>query len=55
MAVMASYVIFIAFSIGCGFSQSLSSLIACRALQGIGGAGLYSLTLVVMPEIAGES
>lgn len=34
-----SYVIFFAFSIGCGFAQSLNQLIACRALQGIGGSG----------------
>lgn len=39
-------------SLGCGFSRSLETLIACRAIQGIGGAGMYSLTLVVLPEIS---
>jgi MFS family permease len=42
---------FIAFSIGCGFAQSLNQLIALRALQGIVGSGLYSLTMVIFPEI----
>jgi MFS family permease len=45
-------VIFLAFSIGCGFSKSLNQLIACRALQGVGGSGLYSLTMVIFPEIS---
>ena len=51
-AYMAAFIIFFAFSIGCGFSQSLNQLIACRALQGVGGSGLYSLTLVIFPEIS---
>jgi MFS family permease len=45
-------VIFLAFSIGCGFSQSLDQLIACRALQGVGGSGIYSLTMIIFPEIS---
>jgi MFS family permease len=36
---LASFVIFFAFSIGCGFSKTLNQLIACRALQGVGGSG----------------
>ncbi|PQE08806.1 major facilitator superfamily transporter protein [Rutstroemia sp. NJR-2017a WRK4] len=51
-AYVAAFVIFFAFSLGCGFAQSLNQLIACRALQGIGGAGLYSLTMVILPEIS---
>ena len=47
-----SLLIFLAFSLGCGFSTSLNALIACRVLQGIGGSGLYSLTFVILPEIA---
>jgi MFS family permease len=50
-AFIAAFIIFFAFSLGCGFSQTLSQLIACRALQGVGGAGLYSLTFVILPEI----
>jgi MFS family permease len=38
-AFMLAYTIFFAFSIGCGFAQNLQQLIACRALQGIGGSG----------------
>lgn len=51
-AYVVAFVIFIAFSIGCGFATSLEQLIACRALQGIGGSGLYSLTMVIFPEIS---
>ncbi|KAH7357280.1 MFS multidrug transporter-like protein [Rhexocercosporidium sp. MPI-PUGE-AT-0058] len=51
-AYVAAFVIFFAFSIGCGFAKTLNQLIALRALQGIGGSGLYSLTFVIMPEIS---
>ncbi|MCJ1433471.1 hypothetical protein MMC27_002833 [Xylographa pallens] len=51
-AFVSAFIIFIAFSLGCGFSQSLSQLIACRALQGVGGSGLYSLTMVIMIEVS---
>ena len=44
--------IFFAFSIGCGFAQSLNQLIAFRALQGVGGSGLYALTIVIFPDIS---
>ncbi|EKD11808.1 major facilitator superfamily transporter [Drepanopeziza brunnea f. sp. 'multigermtubi' MB_m1] len=49
---MAAFIIFFAFSIGCGFAQTLTQLIAFRVLQGIGGSGLYSLTFVIMSEIS---
>ncbi|KAK8042598.1 hypothetical protein PG994_013081 [Apiospora phragmitis] len=49
-AFVAAYIIFFAFSIGCGFAQDMNQLIACRALQGIGGSGLYSLTMVILTE-----
>ena len=41
--VVAAWIIFTAFSLGCGLSTSLEQLIAFRALQGVGGSGLYSL------------
>ena len=44
--------IFIAFSLGSGFAQNIQQLIVCRTFQGIGGSGLYSLTLVILPESA---
>lgn len=51
IAVVACFVLFIAMSLGCGFSRSLTALIACRAIQGIAGSGLYSMSQVVLPEI----
>lgn len=47
----AAFSIFSAFSLGCGLAQTLDQLIAFRALQGIGGSGLYSMTMTVVPEI----
>ena len=48
VAFMAAYVVFIAFSLGCGFSQNLNQLIAFRALQGIGGSGKCSPFIKVL-------
>lgn len=50
-AYIAAFLIFFAFSIGCGFAQTVEQLITLRVLQGIGGSGLYSLTFVIIPEI----
>jgi len=50
-AYTSAFIIFFAFSIGCGFCQSQDALIACRALQGVGGSGLYSLSIIIFPEI----
>ncbi|KAJ5591413.1 major facilitator superfamily domain-containing protein [Penicillium hetheringtonii] len=44
-AVLASLSLFIGFSAACAASQTLNQLIIFRALQGLGGAGVYSLTL----------
>ncbi|KNG83699.1 hypothetical protein ANOM_007669 [Aspergillus nomiae NRRL 13137] len=44
-SLLAALFMFTAFSGGCGGAQSLSQLIICRAFQGVGGAGVYSLTL----------
>lgn len=54
VAFMAAEVIFFAFSLGCGFAQSLTQLIIFRALQGLGGSGLYSLSMVILPELVPE-
>lgn len=51
-AFIAAFLIFFAFSLGCGFSQTLNQLIAMRVMQGIGGSGLYSLTFVILPEVS---
>ncbi|MCJ1298809.1 hypothetical protein MMC08_001599 [Hypocenomyce scalaris] len=49
--IIAAWFIFAAFSLGGGLAGSIKQLIACRALQGIGGSGLYSLSNVVIPQI----
>ncbi|KAF4971947.1 hypothetical protein FZEAL_9717 [Fusarium zealandicum] len=54
-AFIAAYIIFFAFSLGCGFATTLNQLIAFRALQGIGGSGLYSLTMIMLPELSPEN
>ncbi|KAK3379897.1 major facilitator superfamily transporter [Lasiosphaeria ovina] len=50
-AFLSAYIIFIVFSLACGWAKSLDQLVAFRALQGIGGSGLYSITMIVMPEL----
>jgi MFS family permease len=51
-AFVAAYIIFVVFSLACGFAQNLNQLIAFRAVQGIGGSGLYSLAMIMLPELA---
>ncbi|KAJ5082628.1 hypothetical protein N7532_011671 [Penicillium argentinense] len=51
-ATIASLVILLAFSIGCGLAQTVDQLIIFRALQGIGGAGVYALAILCIYEIA---
>ncbi|KAF7931190.1 uncharacterized protein EAE97_009399 [Botrytis byssoidea] len=41
---------FTLFSAGCGTSKSMTSLIICRAFQGIGAAGCYSMAMVIFFE-----
>ncbi|PYH87842.1 MFS general substrate transporter [Aspergillus ellipticus CBS 707.79] len=54
-ALLSSLFLFIAFSGGCGVAQSIDQLIIFRALQGVGGSGVFSLGLfgvvrIVPPE-----
>ena len=49
---LAAAALFLAFSVGAGFAQTLNQLIAMRALQGLGGSGLYALAMVIFPEIS---
>lgn len=51
-AVLLAFVLFTAFSLGAGWAQTINQLIALRALQGVGGAGLYSLALVLLVELS---
>ncbi|KAK2600114.1 hypothetical protein QQS21_005129 [Conoideocrella luteorostrata] len=47
-----AYVLFIAFSLACGWARNMQQLIAFRAVQGVGGSGLYSVSMIMMPEIS---
>ncbi|PHH49681.1 putative transporter C3H1.06c [Ceratocystis fimbriata CBS 114723] len=48
---LISWIIFNCFSMGCGASSSMKQLIICRAFQGIGGSGLYSLAQIAVVEM----
>ncbi|MGW1751068.1 hypothetical protein ACWCRD_36745 [Streptomyces sp. NPDC002092] len=37
----------------CGAAQSMAQLIAARAVQGLGGGGLMSVTMVVIAHLKG--
>jgi len=50
-AYIVAFILFFSASIGCGFARSTNQLIALRSIQGIGGSGLYSLAMVMFPEI----
>jgi MFS family permease len=50
-AYIVAFILFFSASIGCGFARSTNQLIALRSVQGIGGSGLYSLAMVMFPEI----
>ncbi|KAL6793529.1 major facilitator superfamily domain-containing protein [Trichoderma sp. SZMC 28013] len=49
-AFAASYILFVSFSIACGFSKHVKWLIICRAFQGIGGSGLYALSMIILTQ-----
>ena len=50
-AIIATLLVFVLFSAGCGASQNMSQLIINRAFQGIGAAGCVSMTLVIGYEM----
>jgi EmrB/QacA subfamily drug resistance transporter len=47
----AAIVIFLVGSALCGISQNMTELIAFRAIQGLGGGGLFVLTIAVVADI----
>ncbi|KAF2262723.1 MFS general substrate transporter [Lojkania enalia] len=50
-ALVASLIVFSAFSGGCGGAQTLTQLIVLRAFQGVGGAGCFSVASIVVFEM----
>lgn len=48
---LACLALFTIFSGVCGVAQTINQLIAFRALQGLGGSGVYSLVMVVLFEM----
>lgn len=49
-----AFILFFAFSLACGSARTLAQLVGFRAVQGVGGSGLYSLTMILLPEIVEE-
>ncbi|KAI0018085.1 major facilitator superfamily domain-containing protein [Xylariomycetidae sp. FL0641] len=49
--ICAAWVLFAGSSVGCGFATTMNQLIICRAFQGMGGSGLYSLGQIVLFEV----
>ncbi|PVH96850.1 drug resistance transporter [Periconia macrospinosa] len=52
---LTSMVIFTVFSGGCAAAQSMIQLIVCRAFQGVGGSGVYSLVMIIIFEMVPPS
>jgi EmrB/QacA subfamily drug resistance transporter len=51
IVLQAAIAIFLAGSALCGLSQNMTELIAFRALQGLGGGGLFVVTIAVVGDI----
>ncbi|KAL7785229.1 MFS general substrate transporter [Trichoderma ceciliae] len=49
-AFVAPYILFLSFSMACGCVQNVKQLIICRAFQGIGGSGLYALSILLLTQ-----
>ncbi|KAF9885221.1 hypothetical protein FE257_000581 [Aspergillus nanangensis] len=51
-SLLSSLFLFVVFSGGCGAVQTMNQLIICRAFQGIGGSGVFSLSLLSLTSLA---
>ncbi|KAJ2903355.1 major facilitator superfamily domain-containing protein [Zalerion maritima] len=49
--VFVAWLLFAMFSVGCALSKTMLQLIVFRAIQGIGGSGLYSLCQISLVEL----
>ncbi|KAH6855892.1 major facilitator superfamily transporter [Chaetomium sp. MPI-CAGE-AT-0009] len=49
LLILCAVALFTVFSLACGTSSTMLQLIVFRALQGIGGSGIYSLVTVITP------
>ncbi|KAI1263893.1 major facilitator superfamily domain-containing protein [Xylariaceae sp. FL1019] len=49
--ICAAWILFSGFSIGCATATTMPQLIICRAFQGMGGSGLYSLGQIALFEV----
>ncbi|OBT80182.1 hypothetical protein VF21_00606 [Pseudogymnoascus sp. 05NY08] len=52
---LVSWAIFMVFSLACALSHTIRQLIVFRAFQGLGGAGLYSMGMVMIAEVLDPS
>ncbi|KAK5996260.1 Efflux pump FUS6-like protein [Cladobotryum mycophilum] len=50
--IVGSFALFLASSMACGASTTLNQLIGFRAVQGIGGAGLFAMALIITTEMS---
>ncbi|KAI1170427.1 major facilitator superfamily domain-containing protein [Nemania sp. FL0916] len=50
-SICAAWVLFSGFSVGCALARTMPQLIVCRAFQGMGGSGLYSLAQIALFEV----
>ncbi|KAI0401540.1 major facilitator superfamily domain-containing protein [Xylaria palmicola] len=50
-SICAAWLLFAGFSVGCALAKTMTQLIVCRAFQGMGGSGLYSLAQIALFEV----
>ncbi|KAI1163554.1 major facilitator superfamily domain-containing protein [Nemania serpens] len=50
-SICVAWVLFSGFSVGCALARTMPQLIVCRAFQGMGGSGLYSLAQIALFEV----
>lgn len=51
LAILVSWFLFATFSLASGLAATLGQLIVFRIIQGVGGSGLFSMTMIVLPQV----